>query len=79
MYAKVIAFKHQIDINYKIVNLHRIEFLDKDLKLIDELVESKNLVFDPVSFVQLYMADGLVNSIVNVRGWLNECFKHLQR
>ena len=34
---------------------------------------------NPETFMRLYNADGLMNSIINVRVWLKECFQHLKK
>lgn len=77
MYSKILAFKDQIDINYKLVNLHGIEFLDNDQKDIDALIQSKDVTYDPEMFLRLYNEDGLANTIPNVRAWLREVYQPL--
>lgn len=74
---KILGYKDQIEINYKLVNLLEIEFLDKDIEIIEETIASKDVTFEPELFMRLYNADGLLNAIPNVRGWLFECFKPL--
>lgn len=74
---KILGYKDQVEINYKLVNLLGIEFLDKDIKTIEDTIASKEVTFEPELFIRLYNADGLLNAIPNVRGWLFECFKPL--
>jgi 5'-3' exonuclease len=77
MYGKILAYKTQLDINYQLVDLHGIEFLDSDHKIMDDTISGIPSKFEPEMFMRLYNADGLMNSILNVRAWLFECFNPL--
>lgn len=77
IFKKILAFKPQLLINNRLVDLHAIPFLPQDLEIIDELIKSKDYVYKPDLFLKLYNSDGLNNSIINVNSWLREVFQPL--
>jgi DNA polymerase-1 len=77
MYGSVLEFKHQLNINYQLMNLREPNISDNDkdviIGLMNEEINSLNLG----GFMVLYETDGLQNSIGNTHNWLAEVFGSL--
>jgi len=77
MYGSVLEFKHQLDINYQLMNLRTPNISDPNkeeiIGLMNEEIHNLNLG----GFMMLYEADGLQNSIGNTHNWLAEVFGSL--
>jgi DNA polymerase-1 len=74
---KITAFKNQLDINYKLMDLKNPNIPDSDLETINFVVSNSNKTFDRDSFIQMYKEDLLGDSIKNVDTWLIDNFRHL--
>lgn len=73
---KILNFKHQLDINYKLMNLLEPNIPVGDIGVIDYTVDTPNKSFDKIGFVQIYNQDMLGDQIRDVDHWL-ERFQYL--
>jgi len=77
LYSSVLNFKHQLDINYQLMNLRTPNISESDkVSIIGSLNENINNL-NVGAFIMLYEADGLKNSIGNTHSWLSETFGSL--
>jgi len=76
-YQDLYNYRHQLQINEKLMNLVEPNIPDQDKEALDELVNSYRETFEPQAFVKLYNEDNLQGSILNVSVWLNETFSKL--
>jgi 5'-3' exonuclease len=77
MYGSILESKHQLKINYQLMNLLEPTISDNDK---EDIIESLNEDIIPLNiggFVVLYESDGLQNSIGNTHAWLAETFGSL--
>jgi len=77
LYNSVLSFKHQLDINYQLMNLRIPNISEPDkISIVESLNENINSL-NVGAFTMLYEADGLRNSIGNTHSWLSETFGSL--
>jgi 5'-3' exonuclease len=77
MYSKVIEYKPQLKVNYQLMNLREPNISDENKKDIIESLNEEITNLNIGSFMMLYEADGLQNSIGNTHSWLAETFGSL--
>lgn len=77
MYQKVIEAKHQLDINYQLMDIRRPNISEEDIKEITTSLEEEITPLNSGQFMMLYESDGLGNSIGNPQFWLMEIFGNL--
>jgi 5'-3' exonuclease len=77
MYRKVIEYKPQLKVNYQLMNLREPTISDENKKDIIESLNEEITNLNIGSFMMLYEADGLQNSIGNTHSWLAETFGSL--
>ena len=77
MYGSVLEFKHQLDINYQLMNLRIPNISDPNKEEIIGLMNEEITSLNLGGFMMLYEADGLQNSIGNTHNWLAEVFGSL--
>lgn len=76
-YQDLYNYRHQLQINKRLMDLVEPNIPDPDKEELDELVNSYRETFEPQAFVKLYNEDNLQGSILNVSVWLNESFSKL--
>lgn len=74
--SKLIDFKHQLKVNYRLMNLKDIPLSNENIEIIENSIVYKREYNKP-GFLQLYYKDNLGNGIPNVENWLNSCFGKL--
>ena len=77
MHGAVLESKHQLNINYQLMNIRTPNISDESK---EDIINSLNEEINPLNvggFVMLYEADGLRNSIGNTHTWLAETFGSL--
>ena len=77
MHGAVLESKHQLSINYQLMNIRTPNISDESK---EDIINSLNEEINPLNvggFVMLYEADGLRNSIGNTHTWLAETFGSL--
>jgi hypothetical protein len=77
MYNNVLEFKHQLDINYQLMDLRQPNISDSNKEEITSLLNEEINSLSTGAFMMLYEADGLKNSIGNTHSWLSETFGSL--
>ena len=77
IYDSVLEFKHQLLINYQLMNLRNPNISDNDKISIEESLNEEINPLNIGAFTMLYEADGLKNSIGNTHSWLSEIFGSL--
>jgi DNA polymerase-1 len=77
LYSSVLEFKHQLNINYQLMNLRQPNISEPDKKSIIESLNEDITNLNIGGFMMLYEADGLKNSIGNTHSWLSETFGSL--
>ena len=77
LYGSVLDFKHQLDINYQLMNLRSPNISQSDQQAIFESLNEDINNLNIGGFLMLYETDGLKNSIGNTQGWLVETFGSL--
>jgi 5'-3' exonuclease len=77
MYGSVLEFKHQLDINYQLMDLRQPNISDPNKEEITSLLNEDINTLNTGAFMMLYEADGLKNSIGNTHSWLSETFGSL--
>jgi DNA polymerase-1 len=77
LYSSVLEFKHQLDINYQLMNLRQPNISAPDKQSIIESLNEDLTNLNIGAFMMLYEADGLKNSIGNTHSWLSETFGSL--
>lgn len=71
--SQLLNFKHQLRINYRLMNLRDIPLSNENIEIIEEAVAYRREYNKP-GFLQLYYKDNLGNGIPNVEVWLSEVF-----
>jgi len=77
VYGSVLEFKHQLNINYQLMNLRQPNIAGPDRQSIFESLNEEITNLNIGAFMMLYEADGLRNSIGNTHSWLSETFGSL--
>ena len=77
VYGNVLEFKHQLNINYQLMNLRQPNISAPDKQSIIESLNEDLTNLNIGAFMMLYEADGLRNSIGNTHTWLAETFGSL--
>ena len=77
MYGSVLEFKHQLEVNYQLMNLRTPNISDPSKEVIFNLLNEEIHNLNLGGFMMLYEADGLQNSIGNTHNWLSEVFGSL--
>jgi DNA polymerase-1 len=77
LYGGILEFKHQLDINYQLMNLRSPNVPENDKEEITSLLNENINSLNVGGFMVLYDADGLINSIGNTHSWLSEVFGSL--
>jgi 5'-3' exonuclease len=77
IYGSVLEFKHQLNINYQLMNLRQPNIAGPDRQSIFESLNEEITNLNIGAFMMLYEADGLRNSIGNTHSWLSETFGSL--
>ena len=78
-YQDIYNYRHQLNINEKLMNLIEPNIPDQDKEFLDALVREYRDIFEPSAFIKLYNEDNLGGSISNVPVWLNETFSKLTK
>jgi DNA polymerase-1 len=77
MYNSVLEFKHQLKINYQLMNIREPNISDDSKEVIISLLNEEITLLNLGGFMMLYEADGLQNSIGSTHNWLAEVFGSL--
>jgi len=77
LYSSVLEFKHQLNINYQLMDLRQPNISDPNKEEITSLLNEDIHTLNIGAFMMLYEADGLRNSIGNTHAWLSETFGSL--
>ena len=77
IYGSVLEFKHQLNINYQLMNLREPNISTPDKQVIFDSLNEELTNLNIGAFMMLYEADGLQNSIGNTHSWLLETFGSL--
>lgn len=75
--SRILDFKHQLDINRQLMDLHNPNIPAADMFEIDEMLEGDINKLNTTAFIKMYEEDSLQRSFPNVEYWLNECFRNL--
>lgn len=75
--SKIIAYKKQLEINYKLIDLIHPNIPESELDTINNTVTNPNIEFDKNTFIQMYNNDLLGESIPNIETWLESNFRYL--
>lgn len=78
-YSLIKAFKSQLFINEKLMDLHNPNIPTESLEEIHHLIDNPYKEFSPKMFSVLYEEDGLGESISNLQYWLHANFNELQK
>jgi DNA polymerase-1 len=78
-YADVYNYKHQLEINQKLMDLQNPNIPDEDKQLLDQIVLNPNNNFNPTCFLTLYREDQLGKTLLNPQLWLGETFAKLSK
>jgi DNA polymerase-1 len=76
LYKTVVERTNQLELNDKLMNLEDVFITPENLAIIKDALNN-NSSLDSYTFQQLYLLDGLGNSIPNVASWLNLTFNYL--
>lgn len=74
---KVLNFRNQLEINYKLMDLVKPNILDSDLEVINKVVSNSNALLNRVKFSGMYNEDLLGDSIPKLDSWLEDNFRYL--
>lgn len=74
MYGSVLEFKHQLEINYQLMNIRIPNISEQGKEVISNLLNEEINNLNLGGFMMLYETDGLQNSIGNTHNWLSEVF-----
>jgi DNA polymerase-1 len=77
IYNNVLEFKHQLKINYQLMNLRNPTIPDHEKENITNILNEDIHPLNTGGFLTLYEADGLNNSIPNTYSWLTDNFGSL--
>lgn len=77
IYSRVLAQKHQLDINFTIMSLIDLPISPENKQIIDEVRLEKDITMDKTSFLTMYYGDVLGDSIKNVESWVSSTFSYL--
>lgn len=77
IHDRIIERKHQLDINYIIMNLKNLPLSEGNKKIIEEVIFEQPNKLNQQGFVSMYNSDKLNESIPYVEKWLLEVFSQL--
>lgn len=77
LYKSVLEAKHQLDINYQLMDIRKPNISEEDKEDITTTLNEKLSHLNSGGFMVLYEHDGLGNSIGNPHSWLSEIFGSL--
>lgn len=69
---KLLAFKNQLEINYKLIDLVNPTIPESELEEIHKTIDNPTPNFDKNTFMQMYGKDMLGDSIPNLEKWLDK-------
>lgn len=75
--SKIIAYKNQLEINYKLIDIVNPNIPESEIEVIDNTINNSNIEFDRNTFIQMYNNDMLGESIPNIEMWLETNFRYL--
>lgn len=78
LYAQVVTFKKQLEINEILMNLHEPLLSDSAIAEIEEVLQNPNQEFHAGPFMEMYNDDMLGGSIPNTSMWLHDTFHYLK-
>lgn len=76
-YSSVLEYKHQLNINYQLMNLREPNISNENTNEIYRLLNEEITHLNLGGFMVLYESDGLQNAIGNTHSWLTEIFGSL--
>jgi 5'-3' exonuclease len=76
-YQSVYNFRHQLEINEKLMDLHSPNVPEEDVVVIKDIIANPSKRIDRQSFLQMYAEDNLGNSIPNTPMWLFDVFDYI--
>jgi 5'-3' exonuclease len=74
MYKSILEAKHQLDINYQLMNLREPNISEENTTEIYRLLNEEITHLNLGGFMVLYESDGLQNAIGNTHSWLSDVF-----
>lgn len=74
MYKSILEYKHQLDINYQLMNLREPNISEENVTEIYRLLNEEITHLNLGGFMVLYESDGLQNAIGNTHSWLADVF-----
>lgn len=74
---KVLNFKNQLEINYKLIDIVNPNIPESDLEEINNTINTSNKNLDKETFIQMYGLDLLGESIINPEVWIENNFRYL--
>ena len=74
MYKSILEAKHQLDINYQLMNLREPNISEENITEIYRLLNEEITHLNLGGFMVLYESDGLQNAIGNTHSWLSDVF-----
>ena len=76
-YQSVYNFRHQLEINEKLMDLHSPNIPEEDIVVIENIIANPSKRIDRQSFLSMYAEDNLGNSIPNTPMWLFDVFDYI--
>jgi len=77
MYRSILESKHQLNINYQLMNIREPNISENDKEDIINILNEEITHLNVGGFMMLYESDGLNNSIPNTHSWLSDIFGSL--
>jgi DNA polymerase I len=77
LYSNIVAFKHQLNINKQLMDLHDPVIPQVDEIEIDEVIEGYPNKLNIGAFMKMCDEDSIQKAFPNIESWLNECFMGL--
>jgi len=78
VFTSIKRFKHQLDINHKLMTLRDLEFSEFDNDIMDKAINSASPKPSPIDFMSLVNSDLINNSFKNPTSWINNCFNSIK-
>ena len=76
-YGDIYNYRHQLQINKKLMDLHSPNIPEADAAMLEFIVDNPKTSFNLISFLELYRQDQLGKTLINPQLWLNETFVKL--
>jgi DNA polymerase-1 len=79
IFRNVVASKDQLELNYKLMQLHEVDISNNAKLKINDIVRGKVPILNKPHFQLEFMKDRMFNGIPNFESWLNQSWSKLNR